>query len=638
MSVFSKEPLTQGVSYTFGAIAIIGIAVPILWNYQPGTISTYQNLPLPAEERSEEVSKREYAITLGTNKALSPPKQPSIAEQRAQETESIKQQFSKNLEAQSKLTNNAPLAKSLIEFESQGSALITRPKSSTDEFQALSSSESVVTRSKRAQPNTALALTDQSLVEPTRPDQGEEYANYLRNGIVQVTDQAVSTFSADVDTASYSLVRNQLIQGLLPAQQAVRPEEFINYFNYDYPLAESKEQPFKPTISVLDSPWNNGRKLVHIGIKGYDISPTEVPDSNIVFLIDVSGSMGDANKLPLAKQSILFLLNQLKPTDKVSIAVYAGAAGMALEPTDVKNKTKITAALGKLNAGGSTAGGAGIELAYNLAQQNFDHKAVNRIVLLTDGDFNVGQSSNQALLELVERKRKSGVFLSVLGFGRNNYQDDMMQTLAQNGNGVATYIDTLTEAKKVMVDEATSSLFPIAKDVKFQVEFNPATVSDYRLVGYETRALKTEDFNNDKVDAGDIGAGHTVTAIYEITPVDSSNPSVDKPRYADNNKTTQLSGNKNEYGFLKIRYKLPNEDNSQLIETAIKVNAIEEPTQDVRFSIAVAGFSQLLNGEKNVGNLNHAKVIQQAKSAKGDDKFGYRAEFIRLAEMADLIK
>lgn len=463
----------------------------------------------------------------------------------------------------------------------------------------------------------------------------EEYAEYEANPIQLVSEQPVSTFSIDVDTASYSLVRAQLRSGYLPAPQAVRAEELINYFDYDYPQPRSKNQPFEPSISVLPSPWNADRKLVHIGIKGYDIPVTKVPDSNIVFLLDVSGSMSSANKLPLVKQSVGLLLKRLKPTDKVSIVVYAGAAGTVLEPTEARDKGKILAALKRLEAGGSTAGGAGIQLAYQLAEQNFNKEGVNRIILATDGDFNVGMQSNEDLKALVENKRKTGIFLSVLGFGRNNYQDDMMQTLAQNGNGVAAYIDTLSEAKKVLVDESTSTLFPIAKDVKLQVEFNPATVSEYRLIGYETRHLKREDFNNDKVDAGDIGAGHTVTAIYEITPANAENKSVDVPRYQQN-RPAVAEGAENEYGFLKIRYKLPNESKSKLIQQAIPLQAdVEVQHQgEAAFSVAVAGFAQLLTGGKYMGDFDYADVRELASKHKGDDPYGYRAEFIQLVDMA----
>ena len=477
----------------------------------------------------------------------------------------------------------------------------------------------------------------------SRPDLHEEYAKHTENTVKIVREEPVSTFSVDVDTASYSLVRDQLLRGYLPAVSAVRSEEMINYFNYDYPLPRSKKVPFKPSITVLNSPWNTHKKLVHIGIKGYDIANTDLPDSNLVFLLDVSGSMNSQNKLPLVKQSINLLLETLKPTDTVSIVVYAGAAGTVLEPTKVKEKNKITEALRNLNAGGSTAGGEGIALAYQLAEQNFDKNAVNRIILATDGDFNVGLQSNEDLKTLVERKRDKGVLLSVLGFGRNNYQDDMMQTLAQNGNGVAAYIDSLSEAKKVLLDEATSTLFTIAKDVKIQVEFNAATVSEYRLIGYETRNLKRDDFNNDKVDAGDIGAGHTVTAIYEITPVGAQQQSIDQLRYNENKqeKTDEVSDS-NEYGFIKIRYKLPNEKKSKLIEQAINKSPsnirLTEASQDVQFSVAVAGFAQLLKGGKNTRDLSFDEIITLARQNKGKDPFGYRSEFINLVGMAKIAK
>ncbi len=487
-----------------------------------------------------------------------------------------------------------------------------------------------------AQPyGDAHAPTDHlTTAPPTRPDSGEQYAKYQPNKIIQVEEQPVSTFSIDVDTASYALVRSQLNSGLLPKPQAVRAEELINYFDYNYPLPKSKGQPFEPSINVLDSPWNEGRKLVHIGVKGYDIETTSQPDSNLVFLLDVSGSMNQANKLPLVKQSMGLLLDTLKPTDTVSIVVYAGAAGTVLEPTEAKNKAKIVQALQNLSAGGSTAGGQGIRLAYQLAEQNFKQDAVNRIMLATDGDFNVGQSSNEDLQTLVERKRDNGIFLSVLGFGRNNYQDDLMQTLAQNGNGVAAYIDTLSEAKKVLVDEASSTLFPIAKDVKLQVEFNPAAVSDYRLVGYETRALNREDFNNDKVDAGDIGAGHSVTAIYEVTPQVSATKTVDSLRY-QSEESKPAAAATNELGFLKIRYKLPTQNKSRLIEAPI-VDQAKEGEADIAFSVAVAGFAQLLANNPNTGALTYDDVIEMASQNKGADDFGYRTEFIQLARMAKI--
>ncbi len=459
-----------------------------------------------------------------------------------------------------------------------------------------------------------------------------------QNSIKQTVEEPVSTFSIDVDTASYSFVRRQLNRGVLPSKNAVRLEELLNYFDYDYPLPQSKKQPFQSNVTITDSPWKKGNKLVHIGIKGYDVIPEKKPPVNLVFLLDVSGSMRSQDKLPLVKQSMNLLLNQLAPEDTVAIAVYAGAAGTVLEPTQAKNKQVIINALNKLQAGGSTAGAEGIKLAYQLAEANFNKEAVNRIILATDGDFNVGINDTNELKAYVERKRQSGVFLSVLGFGDGNYQDQLMQALAQNGNGVAAYIDTLSEAQKVLVNEVHASLFPIAKDVKIQVEFNPQTVSEYRLLGYETRALAKEDFNNDAVDAGEIGSGHTVTAIYEITPVGSNNQLIDESRYAKSSSpkinTEDLA---NEYGFLKIRYKLPNEHSSKLISTPISRNAHSiEYQSEIDFSIAVAGFAELLRGSKFVNGLAYDDIIKQAQENKGADEFGYRTEFIQLVRKAKI--
>ena len=462
-----------------------------------------------------------------------------------------------------------------------------------------------------------------------------------------VKEEPVSTFSIDIDTASYSFVRGQLNNGVLPQKDAVRVEEMINYFDYSYPLPETREQPFKPTVTVVDSPWNKDKKLIHIGIKGYDIEKAQRPHSNLVFLLDVSGSMNEPNKLPLVKNSIKMLLDSLDGNDMVSIVVYAGAAGTVLEPTKASEKSKIIAAIDNLQAGGSTAGAAGIALAYQLAEQNFDKDGVNRVILATDGDFNVGVTGDEPLQDLIERKRETGIFLSVLGFGQGNYNDSMMQTLAQNGNGTAAYIDNLNEARKVLVDEASGTLFPIAKDVKIQVEFNPAQVSEYRLVGYETRALNREDFNNDKIDAGEIGSGHAVTAIYEITPVGAA-PSVDASRYTPEIvEKTEATTATSELAFLKIRYKLPKELESKLITTPITTaseitskcapfsKCIEPNTNnDANWAIAVAGFAQLLKGDPHVGNLTYDDIINMAQASKGNDPYGYRAEFINLVRLA----
>jgi Ca-activated chloride channel family protein len=472
--------------------------------------------------------------------------------------------------------------------------------------------------------------------KPSQPEGNDKFQHFELNSIKQpaIESERVSTFSADVDTSSYSFVRKQLDQGRLPQKDAVRAEEMINYFDYAWPAAESREQPFRPTIVVSDSPWGKGRKLIHIGIKGYELPANKRPDANIVMLLDVSGSMDSPDKLPLVKQSMKLLLGSLKPTDTVGIVVYAGAAGLVLPPTPAGEREKIAAAIDSLTPGGSTAGAEGIELAYQLAEKSFRKEGVNRILLCTDGDFNVGIAGTEELKGYVERKRATGIFLSVLGFGQGNYRDELAQALAQNGNGVAAYIDSVNEAQKVLVQQASSSLFTIAKDVKFQVEFNPATVAEYRLIGYETRALKTEDFNNDKIDAGDIGAGHTVTAIYEITPVGAENRMIGGSRYV---KPPELKGNVNEYGFLQMRYKLPNQDTSTLITQPIAIESgkgSEAIQRDVGFSTAVAGFAQMLRGGQFTGKLSYDDIIKQALATRGEDPYGYRNEFVQLVRKA----
>ena len=464
----------------------------------------------------------------------------------------------------------------------------------------------------------------------------DQFQSVQENEIKRVAEAPVSTFSSDVDTASYSFMRRMLNRGVLPQKNAIRIEELINYFDYAYPLPETREKPFQPTVTVTDSPWKKGNKLIHIGVKGYDIEPAEKPRSNLVFLLDVSGSMRAADKLPLMVNSMKLLLDTLSPEDTVAIVVYAGAAGTVLEPTKIADKHKILAALDNLRAGGSTAGAAGVRQAYALAEGNLDKKAVNRVILATDGDFNVGITNREELKGFVERKRKSGVFLSVLGFGQGNLNDHLMQTLAQNGNGVAAHIDTLNEARKVLVEEATSTLFPIAKDVKFQVEFNPKTVAEYRLIGYETRALKREDFRNDKVDAGDIGAGHTVTAIYEITPTAGGTAAIGESRYQQSGAAAKRStaSFEDEYAFLKIRYKQPDQTKSKLITTPIKIGNADAVSKEATWATAVAAFGQILKGGKYTGDYSYDDVIAMAKTAKGEDPFGYRAEFINLVRLA----
>jgi Ca-activated chloride channel family protein len=488
--------------------------------------------------------------------------------------------------------------------------------------------------------------------QPIVQQNNDKFEAVRANATKSVKEEPVSTFSIDVDTASYTFMRKQLNMGVLPPEDSVRVEEYINYFNYDYALPTDKSKPFKPTVAVFQTPWNADTKLVHVGIKGYDIPKANKPSSNLVFLLDTSGSMNAKDKLPLLKNGFKMMVENLEPDDTVSIVTYAGSAGTVLEPTKVRNKSKIFAALDKLSAGGSTAGGQGIKLAYDLAQENYDDEAVNRVILATDGDFNVGIRNPEDLKKFVEKKRKTGVYLSVLGFGQGNYNDHLMQALAQNGNGNASYIDTLSEARKVLVEEANGTLFTIAKDVKIQMEFNPLSVAEYRLIGYETRALKREDFNNDKIDAGEIGAGHSVTALYEITPVGSKARSVDPLRYApeeEGMETKLVSPNPmaNEYGFLKVRYKLPNESKSKLLSTPItksnEFGVINDPDQiflkravpnDVRFAAAVAAYAQLLRGDVSEDEFSFDDVIKLAKGARGDDAFGYRSEFLNMVRLA----
>lgn len=480
----------------------------------------------------------------------------------------------------------------------------------------------------------------EAAIAPQQPS-GDRVQRFDTNPVKRVADDPVSTFSIDVDTASYAMVRRSLKDGALPDPDSVRVEEMINYFPYDWKGPQSRETPFNTTITVTPTPWNQNTKLMHIGIKGYDVVPAEKPRANLVFLIDVSGSMDEPDKLPLLKSAFHMLVGKLDPKDKVSIVTYAGNAGTVLEPTEVKDKAKIFDALNRLEAGGSTAGEAGIKEAYRLAKANFVKDGVNRVMLATDGDFNVGQSSDDELKTLIEDERKSGVFLSVFGFGEGNYNDQMMQVLAQNGNGTAAYIDTLAEAEKTLVQEATSTLFPIAKDVKIQVEFNPAVVAEYRLIGYETRALKREDFNNDRIDAGEIGSGHTVTAIYEITPKNSPAILTDDLRYAKPNAATaDAKAGSDEYAFFKIRYKLPNEDVSKLITTPVtKANEVSAAaSDDVRFSTAVAAFGQKLRGTDSLATYSYADIAKLGAGSRGDDAFGYRSEFLSLVRLADALE
>lgn len=463
----------------------------------------------------------------------------------------------------------------------------------------------------------------------------EDYDGITENRFRKVTDEPLSTFSIDVDGASYSNVRRMINYGQMPTQGAVRVEEFINYFKYKYPQPTGND-PFSINTEISACPWNKDHKLVMVGLQGKEIETTNLPPSNLVFLIDVSGSMQPENRLPLVKASLKLLVDQLREQDHVAIVVYAGAAGLVLPSTNGMHKEKIMAAIDKLEAGGSTAGGAGIKLAYNVAKEQFKKGGNNRVILCTDGDFNVGMSSDDAMEKLIEEERKSGVFLTVLGYGMGNYKDNKMQKLANKGNGNHAYIDGMNEAKKVLVNEFGGTMFTIAKDVKLQVEFNPALVQAYRLVGYENRLLNKEDFNNDKKDAGELGSGHTVTALYEIIPVGVESyfiEDVDELKYQQTTKNKK-SGLKNEIMTIKFRYKEPDVNESKLIVHPLLDEKIpfEKTSENFRFATAVAQFGMLLRNSEFKGNATYDKVIRQANAAIGIDKEGYRTEFIKLVQ------
>jgi Ca-activated chloride channel family protein len=471
---------------------------------------------------------------------------------------------------------------------------------------------------------------------PTEPVDRENYHHYNDNPVKLVAEQPVSTFSIDVDTGSYANVRRMLTTGHLPVQDAVRVEELLNYFDYHYPEPDDARQPFVVTTELGPAPWNGHAHLLHIGIKGIDMERHKLPPANLVFLVDISGSMRAPNKLALLKNALRLLTRQLRAQDRITLVVYAGGTGVILQPTPGDHKAVIMNALDQLSAGGRTNGAAGIRLAYAMAQQGFIPGGINRVLLATDGDFNVGTISFEALKDLVEEKRRSGVSLTTLGFGAGNYNDRLMEQLADAGNGNYAYIDTLNEARKVLVEQMSATLNTIAKDVKIQIEFNPAVVAEYRLVGYENRALRREDFNNDAVDAGEIGAGHTVTALYEITLTGEQGRRMDPLRYARPANTE--SSLDNELALLRLRYKLPDSDTSRLIETPLYRNSIQ-PTLAAtsaryRFAASVAAFGQILRGGRYLGNFGWTDVRQLAQGSRGQDPFGYRGEFINLVGLA----
>ncbi len=465
----------------------------------------------------------------------------------------------------------------------------------------------------------------------------ERYDGQEVSPVRLVAEAPVSTFSVDVDTGAYANVRRFLSQGQLPPQDAVRTEELINYFRYDYPAPQGRSQPFSVTTDMAVTPWNPETRLLRVGLRGYDLPRENRPPANLVFLLDVSGSMDDPDKLPLVKTAMRQLAGEMGRQDRVSIVVYAGATGVVLEPTN--NAAAIRRALGQLQAGGSTAGAAGLQLAYDKARESFIEGGVNRVILATDGDFNVGLSDQDALVEMIERQRDSGITLTTLGFGTGNYNEAMMEQIADHGNGNYAYIDSAMEARKVLSDEMTSTLFTIAQDVKIQVEFNPAHVSQYRLIGYENRALREEDFDNDAVDAGDIGAGHQVTALYEIVPA-GGNGWLRPRRYEGNNtqgsSVMREGGSGDEAAFVQLRYKLPGQDRSRLIQRAVssQVLASARPARgDMAFVAAVAAYGQALRGDTLLNGFDFSNAVSLAGRQSGY----WREEFLKLAELAETL-
>jgi len=474
-----------------------------------------------------------------------------------------------------------------------------------------------------------------SLRVASEPLNRENYARFSDNPLHRASAVPFSTFSIDVDTGAYSNMRRMLNAGNRPVKDAIRTEELINYFSYDYPRPKNRATPFSITTEVGPSPWNPDTHLLHIGIQGYDVPRAQLPDANLVFLVDVSGSMQSPDKLGLLKSALRLLVRELQADDRVSMVVYAGASGVVLEPTAGDQAATITAALDGLTAGGSTNGGAGIRMAYALAEQAFIKDGINRVILATDGDFNVGTIDFEMLKQLVEDRREQGIGLTTLGFGSGNYNDHLMEQLADAGNGNYAYIDTLSEARKALVDEMSSTLLTIAKDVKIQVEFNPATVAEYRLIGYENRALAREDFSNDRVDAGEIGAGHSVTAIYEVALTGSAGQRLDDGRYQPQRRDLVNPG---ELALVRLRYKKPDNGTSTLIEQPVRkadiVRELGQTSEPYRFAAAVAGLGQILRGGKYTGEFSYPEVLALARGARGDDPFGYRGEFMQLANLA----
>ena len=485
---------------------------------------------------------------------------------------------------------------------------------------------------------SANATSKMILSSPPQQRNAETYKEIKENSFVAVAQQPVTTFSADVDRAAYANVRRIIGYGQIPPKDAVRIEEMVNYFDYDYPAPEEGSvSPLRVSPELAPAPWNPNHLLLRIGLQAKKIDLAQAPPSNIVFLIDVSGSMDEENKLPLLQSSFKLLLGQLRPDDKVAIVTYANGTKVALPSTSVKDKEKIIKVLDNLYASGGTSGGRGIQLAYEQAQKSFIKNGNNRIILATDGDFNIGINNTTDLEKFIEKQRESGIYMSVLGFGMGNYRDDMAETIADKGNGNYAYIDNITEAKKVLINELSGTLFAVAKDVKLQLEFNPKYVKEYKLIGYENRMLANEDFTNDKKDAGEIGAGHTVTALYELVPSDGK--VAQSLRYQSQELNEKGKGN--ELGFLKIRYKDPKVKDAKSVEITeplvFNKKALKETSTDYRFAASVAEFGILLRDNSNKANATYDQVIELAEGAIGKDPEGYRKEFVRLVKSVKML-
>ena len=527
----------------------------------------------------------------------------------------------------------------IIEAEDEALHMMVSPMQGVSSNSTRSGGAMRKAKMKKAYAPGYFGVADKISAEPAfiQPHNTESYAFTQENDYKEAKDEPLSTFSIDVDNASYTNTRRFLNNGELPPSDAVRIEEFINYFSYNYPQPQTKH-PFSVVTEVAECPWNPNHQLLHVGLQGKRYKFEEIDPMNIVFLLDVSGSMESPNKLPLLRKSFKMLLKKMRPEDKVAIVVYAGAAGVVLPSTPGNEKEKIEAALNKLSAGGSTAGGQGIKLAYKIAKENYIDGGVNRIILATDGDFNIGASSDGEMTRLIEEKRDQGIFLTVLGYGMGNYKDSKMESIADHGNGNYFYIDNIEESRKALYDELDATLYTIAKDVKLQLEFNPANVKGYRLIGYVNRKLNKEDFNNDKKDAGELGAGHTVTALYEIIPAGADekiNAGVDELKYTQPEKTTKSYSD--ELLTVKLRYKKPTESVSNLLKVPVKNQIEKHPSHDFNFSASVAGFGMLLRNSKYKGTLTYDKVIEMAQESKGKDENGYRAQFVSLVKTASVL-